>query len=53
MEMCAAIKGRSLSTPRSKEQLRVTSKSKDELQQAMALLRSGSFGVEVQFKNFR
>jgi uncharacterized protein YajQ (UPF0234 family) len=35
------------------EQLRVTSKSKDELQAAMALMRSGSFGVELQFKNFR
>ena len=35
------------------EQLRVTSKSKDELQSAMALLRQGDFGVELQFKNFR
>ena len=35
------------------EQLRVTSKSKDELQAAMALMRSGDFGVELQFKNFR
>ena len=35
------------------EQLRVSSKSKDELQSAMALLRQGDFGVELQFKNFR
>ncbi len=35
------------------EQLRVTSKSKDELQQTMALLRGGSWGVDLQFKNFR
>lgn len=35
------------------EQLRVTSKSKDELQQAMALMRGKSFDVDLQFKNFR
>jgi len=35
------------------EQLRVNSKSKDELQAVMALLREGNFGVELQFKNFR
>ena len=35
------------------DQLRVTSKSKDELQQTLALLRGGSFGVDLQFKNFR
>ncbi len=35
------------------DQLRVTSKSKDELQAAMAFLRAGSFGVDLQFKNFR
>ncbi len=33
--------------------LRVTSKSKDELQQVMAVLRAGDFGVTVQFDNFR
>lgn len=33
--------------------LRVTSKSKDELQQVMAVLRGGDFGVTVQFDNFR
>lgn len=35
------------------EQLRVTSKSKDELQAAMAMMRGGNYGVELQFKNFR
>ena len=35
------------------EQLRVTSKSKDDLQSAMALIRGGNFGVDLQFKNFR
>ena len=36
-------------------QLRVSSKSKDELQSAMALLRNGSNGweLDLQFKNFR
>ena len=34
-------------------QLRVSSKSKDELQATMALLRGGSWGVDLQFKNFR
>ncbi len=54
-EMVAAIKAQKLKVNASiqGEQLRVTSKSKDELQAAMALLRQGSFGVEVQFKNFR
>ena len=36
-------------------QLRVSSKSKDELQAAMALLRNGAAGweLDLQFKNFR
>ena len=33
--------------------LRVTSKSKDELQNVMTLLRGGDFGVALQFDNFR
>ncbi|MDA8242631.1 MAG: YajQ family cyclic di-GMP-binding protein [Elusimicrobia bacterium] len=33
--------------------LRVTSKSKDELQAVMGVLRGGDFGVTVQFDNFR
>lgn len=35
------------------DQLRVASKSKDELQNAMALLRSGDYGLPLQFTNYR
>jgi uncharacterized protein YajQ (UPF0234 family) len=35
------------------EQVRVSSPSKDDLQEAMALLRSQDFGVELKFGNFR
>jgi uncharacterized protein YajQ (UPF0234 family) len=35
------------------DQVRVTSPSRDELQAAIQLLRSGDFGVELQFGNFR
>ena len=35
------------------EQVRVTSPSKDELQNAIAVLRAGDFGVELKFGNFR
>jgi cyclic-di-GMP-binding protein len=35
------------------DQVRVSSPSKDELQSAIQLLRSGDFGVELQFGNFR
>jgi cyclic-di-GMP-binding protein len=35
------------------EQVRVSSPSRDDLQQAMALLRKEDFGVELQFGNFR
>ena len=35
------------------DQVRVTSSSKDELQDAMRLLRTGDFGVELQFGNYR
>ena len=54
-EMAAAIKAAKIKVNASIQgvQLRVTGKSKDELQAAMALLRQGSFGVELQFKNFR
>ncbi len=34
-------------------QLRVSSKSKDELQAVMQLLRGGSWELDLQFKNFR
>jgi len=33
--------------------LRVTSKSKDELQNVMAILRGQDFGIALQFDNFR
>jgi cyclic-di-GMP-binding protein len=35
------------------EQVRVTSPSKDDLQQAMAVLRGQDFGVELKFGNYR
>jgi len=35
------------------DQVRVASASKDELQSAIAALRQGDFGVELQFGNFR
>ena len=35
------------------EQVRVTSPSKDELQEAMRVLRSQDFGVELKFGNYR
>jgi cyclic-di-GMP-binding protein len=35
------------------EQVRVTSPSKDELQQAIAVLRQKDFGVELKFGNYR
>ncbi len=35
------------------EQVRVSSPDKDSLQEAIALLRKGDFGVELQFGNFR
>ena len=33
--------------------VRVTSKDRDTLQEIMALLRSGDYGVDLQFTNFR
>ena len=35
------------------EQVRVLSKSKDELQAAMAFLREKDFGIDLQFTNYR
>ncbi|MBI5624124.1 MAG: YajQ family cyclic di-GMP-binding protein [Elusimicrobia bacterium] len=35
------------------DQVRVSSKSKDELQSVMAMIRAGDYGVSLQFKNFR
>jgi uncharacterized protein YajQ (UPF0234 family) len=35
------------------EQVRVLSKSKDDLQSAMAFLKSKDFGIDLQFTNYR
>jgi uncharacterized protein YajQ (UPF0234 family) len=35
------------------DQVRVSSASKDDLQDAIRLLRTGTFGVELQFGNYR
>jgi hypothetical protein len=35
------------------EQVRVSSPSRDDLQEAIALLRSKDFGVELKFGNYR
>ena len=35
------------------DQVRVSSASKDDLQEAIALLRKGDFGVELKFGNYR
>ena len=35
------------------EQVRVTGKKRDDLQEAIALLRQGDFGLPIQFTNFR
>lgn len=35
------------------EQVRVTGKKRDDLQQVMAMLREGDFGAPLQFNNFR
>lgn len=35
------------------EEIRVTGKNKDDLQAAIALLRSEDFGIELQFINYR
>jgi uncharacterized protein YajQ (UPF0234 family) len=35
------------------EKLRVTGKKRDDLQQVIALLKESSFGVPLQYENFR
>ncbi|MCP6335703.1 DUF520 family protein, partial [Klebsiella pneumoniae] len=35
------------------EQVRVTGKKRDDLQEAMAVLRGHEFGMPLQFNNFR
>ncbi len=54
-EMVKAIKDSKIKVTPSiqADQVRVTSRSKDDLQAAMNVLRSGDFGVALQFTNFR
>ena len=54
-KIVAAIKDSKLKAQASiqGETVRVVSKDKDVLQQIMAKLRGGDFGVELQFTNFR
>jgi len=54
-QMVADIKSAKLKVNASiqSEQVRVTSKSRDALQEAMALLRSKDYDLPVQFTNFR
>ena len=54
-EMVAAIKKSGLKVQASiqADQLRVTSRSKDALQDAMAALKGASFGIDLQFTNYR
>ncbi len=35
------------------EQVRVTGKKRDDLQEAITMLKSGNFGLPIQFTNFR
>jgi uncharacterized protein YajQ (UPF0234 family) len=35
------------------DQVRVTGKQRDDLQEAMALIKKGELGLPLQFKNFR
>ena len=54
-EIVRAIKDQKLKANASiqADTLRITSKSKDELQNVMALLRGGDYGITLQFENFR
>ena len=54
-KIVAAIKDAKLKVQGSIQanQVRVTGKNRDDLQQCIALLRSGDFGLDLQFINFR
>ncbi|MEM7540912.1 MAG: YajQ family cyclic di-GMP-binding protein [Pseudomonadota bacterium] len=54
-QMTKLIKGSKLKVQAQvqQEQLRVTGKSRDALQDAMALLKNEDFGLPLQFTNFR
>ena len=54
-EIVKAIKDRKLKVQAAiqADQVRVTGRAKDDLQEVMALLRAGDFGVPLQFTNYR
>ena len=54
-EIVKAIKDRKMKVQASiqADQVRVSGRAKDELQEVMALLRGGDFGVPLQFTNYR
>ncbi len=54
-EIVKAIKGRKLKVQASiqSDQVRVTGRNKDELQETIALLKAGEFGLPLQFTNYR
>lgn len=54
-DIVAAIKGSKLKVQGQimDDQVRITGKNKDDLQQAIQMLREKDFGVELQFTNFR
>ena len=54
-EIVKAIKDRKLKVQAAiqGDQLRVSGRAKDDLQEVMALLRAGDFGVPLQFTNYR
>jgi uncharacterized protein YajQ (UPF0234 family) len=54
-EIVKAIKDRKLKVQASiqADQVRVAGRSKDDLQNAMAVVREGDFGLPIQFTNYR
>jgi cyclic-di-GMP-binding protein len=54
-EIVKAIKDRKLKVQASiqADQVRVSGRSKDDLQNAMAIVREGDFGLPIQFTNYR
>ena len=54
-EIVKSIKDRKLKVQASiqADQVRVSGRNKDDLQEVMALLRAGDFGVPLQFTNYR
>ena len=54
-EIVKAIKDRKLKVQASiqADQVRVVGRAKDDLQEVMAMLRAGDFGVPLQFTNYR